>query len=101
VGDLFRVLNMMQNNADSKRQTSIHTWLDINNSLDDGTTIDYSTFDKLYNANPKLKNIVQRYDGNGVVLKTKVKPEDQVTVNKKPGNLDRMAKRAAAKEIKT
>ncbi len=101
MGDLFRVLNMMQNNADSKRQTSIHTWLDINNSLDDGTTIDYSTFDKLYNANPKLKNIVQRYDGNGVVLKTKVKPEDQVTVNKKPGNLDRMAKRAAAKEIKT
>lgn len=91
----------MQNSADSKRQTSIHTWLDINNSLDDGTTIDYSTFDKLYNSNPKLKNIVQRYDGNGVVLKTKAKPEDQITVNKKSGNLDRMAKRAAAKEIKT
>lgn len=92
---------MLQNKADSNRLPAVHTYLDINNSLDDGISVDYSSFDKIFNSDPRIQNIVQRYDGNGIVLKTKAKPQDQVTVNKKSSTLDSMAKRAASKEIKS
>ena len=38
--------------------------------------MDYDTFKKEFDTIPQLKNIVAQFDGRGLTLKTKEKPED-------------------------
>ena len=40
-----------------------------------GTQMDYETFKTQFDTIPQLKNIVDRFDGQGITLKTKEKPE--------------------------
>ena len=60
--------------------------------------MDYETFKTQFDSVPQLKNIVDRFDGNGLVLKTKEKPEVNRS-DKDKTNLDQAASRAAAKSI--
>jgi hypothetical protein len=63
-----------------------------------GSEMDYETFKTQFDSVPQLKNIVDRFDGNGLVLKTKEKPEVNRS-DKDKTNLDQAASRAAAKSI--
>ena len=64
-----------------------------------GTKMDYETFKAEFDQVPQLKNIVDRFDGQGVVLKTKEKPE-ATRSDKSAGSLDKSASRAAGKTLK-
>ncbi len=64
-----------------------------------GTQMDYETFKAEYDTIPQLKNIVDRFDGEGITLKTKEKPEATRSDNK-TSSLDQGASRAAAKSLK-
>ena len=64
-----------------------------------GTEMDYETFKAQFDTIPQLKNIVDRFDGQGVTLKTKEKPE-ATRSDKNNTGLDQAASRAAAKSIK-
>lgn len=64
-----------------------------------GTEMDYETFKAEFDNIPQLKNIVDRFDGQGLTLKTKEKPE-ATRSDKNNTGLDQAASRAAAKSIK-
>ena len=64
-----------------------------------GVQMDYETFKAQYDSIPQLQNIVDQFDSDGIVLKTKEKPEATRTGNK-PTDLDQSASRAAAKSLK-
>jgi len=63
-----------------------------------GQSIDYDTFKLEFDSNPNLKNIITRFDGKGLVIKTKEK-EQSTEFGKKPGNDNAAAQRAADKVI--
>ena len=64
-----------------------------------GIQMDYETFKAQYDSIPQLKNIVNNFDGQGITLKTKEKPEVTRTGNK-TSSLDQSASRAAAATLK-
>ena len=64
-----------------------------------GTQMDYETFKKEFDSLPQLKNIVAQFDGRGLTLKTKEKPE-ATRSNKNATGIDAAASRAAAKSLK-
>ena len=64
-----------------------------------GVQMDYETFKAEYDSIPQLKNVVDRFDGEGITLKTKEKPEATRTGNK-TSSLDQSASRAAAATLK-
>lgn len=64
-----------------------------------GTEMDYETFKSEFDNLPQLKNIVQQFDGQGITLKTKEKPESTMGEPKNKSGIDSSAKRAAAKTI--
>ena len=61
--------------------------------------MDYDTFKKEFDTIPQLKNIVAQFDGQGLTLKTKEKPE-ATRSDKNASSLDQSAKWAAAKSLK-
>jgi len=65
-----------------------------------GTQMDYDTFKKEFDTIPQLKNIVAQFDGRGLTLKTKEKPEATRSEPTNGNGLDASAKRAAAKSLK-
>lgn len=62
--------------------------------------MDYETFKAEFDALPQLKNIVAQFDGRGLTLKTKEKPEATRGEPKNNSSVDASAKRAAAKSLK-
>jgi hypothetical protein len=65
-----------------------------------GSQMDYETFKKEFDSIPQLKNIVAQFDGRGLTIKTKEKPEATRGQPKAAGGMDASAKRAAAKSLK-
>lgn len=61
--------------------------------------MDYETFKAQFDTIPQLKNIVTQFDGRGLTLKTKEKPE-ATRSDKNAGSNDAAASRAAAKTLK-
>lgn len=64
-----------------------------------GIEMDYETFKAQFDSIPQLKNIVQQFDGRGITLKTKEKPEPTQGADKDKGGVDAAAKRAASKTL--
>ena len=64
-----------------------------------GTQMDYETFKAQFDQLPQLKNIVAQFDGQGLTLKTKEKPE-ATRSDKNTTGIDAAASRAAAKSLK-
>lgn len=60
-----------------------------------GQSLDYETFKSEFDTNPQIKNLVDRFDGKGIVLKTKEKKQS-TEFGKKPGIDKAAANRAAA-----
>ena len=64
-----------------------------------GVQMDYETFKAEFDAIPQLKNIVRQFDGRGVTLKTKEKPEATQGEPKDKSGVMGAAKRAASKTL--
>jgi hypothetical protein len=101
--DLQQVLLTLQARADSKRQPAQYSWEAINQILAnaEGNSVDYNAFKAEYDSNPNLKGLIHRFDADGLVIKTKNRADDIPVGDTGPSDVDRMAKRAAAKEIKS
>jgi hypothetical protein len=65
-----------------------------------GSQMDYDTFKAEFDSIPQLKNIVAQFDGRGLTIKTKEKPEATRGEPKNTTGVDASAKRAAAKSLK-
>lgn len=98
--DLIRILSMLKNKADSAMTTATYTWQELSQMTRNvtGQTVDYDSFKIDFDSNPELKNLVNRFDGDVVELKTKVKP-DEVTGQEPNADINASAKRAAAKTL--
>lgn len=99
--DLIRILNALKSRSDSKGTPGQFSWEAISNMLKNfsGTKMDYETFKAQFDSVPQLKNVVDRFDGQGVTLKTREKPE-ATRSDKDKTNLDQSASRAAAATLK-
>jgi hypothetical protein len=64
-----------------------------------GQPIDYEMFKSEFDSNPTLKNLIQRFDGRGIVIKTKAKEKELVS-NKPASNGNSDAQRAASATLK-
>ena len=66
-----------------------------------GQNLDYDSFKAQFDTNPQLKSIVDRFDDNGITIKTKNKAEpESIPGQKKTSSIEASAKRAAAKTLK-
>lgn len=67
-----------------------------------GQTVDYDSFKVQFDKTPELKNLIDNFDENGIVIKTKAKAVEPGQVGDKQkamNNVKSAAKRAAAKMI--
>jgi hypothetical protein len=62
-----------------------------------GQEIDYESFKAEFDANPQLKNLVDRFDGKGIVIKTKEK--NMPSQSGQPPKTDNAAIQRAANNI--
>ena len=98
--NLIRILVTLQNRADSQNVPAEYSWDAISNMLKNvsGIKMDYETFKKQYDSIPQMQNIVDRFDSNGLVLKTQEEPEVTKSGDR-TSSLDTSAKRAAKKAL--
>jgi hypothetical protein len=62
--------------------------------------MDYETFKAEFDNIPQLKQVVAQFDGQGLTIKTKEKPEATRGEPKNNNGVDASAKKAAAKSLK-
>lgn len=93
-------LRALQSAANNKGSQATMTWkaLNTSNAGLGSPDIDYDRFKARWDSDPELKQLVDRFDGNGVVIKTKDKDPAQVGTKHKENEISRMAKRAANKK---
>lgn len=86
----------MRNQADSKQEIAAFTWDQISDMLKNvsGIQVDYETFKVQYDNLPQLSKIVDKFDDQGITLKTKNQPTDTSGADNKNA-LMTSAKRAA------
>lgn len=99
---LIRILTNLQNRANSKGVTAKFAWPALSKMMQNttGQEIDYDAFKSQFDANPQLGNLVDNFDENGVVIKTKAKEQEPGKVGDKAkakAAVNQSAKRAAAK----
>lgn len=68
-----------------------------------GQEIDYDAFKSEFDKNPQLKDLIDKFDENGITIKTKNKAQEPTELaakkEKAKNNVAASAKRAAAKMI--
>lgn len=68
-----------------------------------GQEVDYDAFKSQFDSNPQMKNLVDKFDENGIIIKTKNKAGEPTQLaakkEKAKNNVAASAKRAAAKMI--
>lgn len=101
--NLVRVLTTLQSRADSKKSTSQYSWDAISGMMQNitGQKVDYDSFKAAFDSNPELKGLIDNFDDDGIVIKTKEKVKP--TVQGQPtdtGAINASAKRAAANTLK-
>lgn len=68
-----------------------------------GQEIDYDAFKSQFDANPQMKNLVDKFDADGITIKTKNKEKDQAVKadkDKSKSSIATSAKRAASNMLK-
>jgi hypothetical protein len=91
----------LQKAADSQGIQSPLTWRAINSALrgQSAPLVTYREFDARWEKEPILKQLVDRFDGHGLVIKTAAK-DQPAHGQKKTNAMDKMAKRATDKAFK-
>jgi len=95
-------LRALQSAANNDRSQAQLTWDAINQTGHEfgGPNIDYDRFAARWETDPVLKQLVSRFDGHGLVIKTDVhEPKPGVGEPPKPSLVSKMAKRATDKAI--
>jgi hypothetical protein len=88
--NLVLLLRNQTSQADKKQQPSYLSWDALNSLMINigDEQFDYDSFKNSYDANPMIKQLVQRFDAKGIELKTSVKnpkkskPEGESEVSK-------------------
>lgn len=55
-----------------------------------GQGLDYEAFKAEFDSNPQIKNLIQSFNADGIVIKTKAKDKEEVLNKKSSGNSDAM-----------
>ena len=95
------MLTGLQKAADDQGIQSPMTWQAINSALrgKGAPAVKYSTFSARWEKEPILKQLVDRFDGNGLQVKTAAKDAPEQG-QKKTDAMSKMAKRATDKAFK-
>jgi hypothetical protein len=95
------LLRDLQSTANRQHMQAPMTWQAINNSLrsQGNPEIGYDEFAARWDADPILKQLVDRFDGHGLVVKTDAKEQPEQG-QKKTNAMGQMAKRATDKAFK-
>ena len=95
------MLTGLQKAADDQGIQSPMTWQAINSALRGAgaPAVKYSTFSARWEKEPILKQLVDRFDGNGLQVKTAAKDAPEQG-QKKTNAMSKMAKRATDKAFK-
>ncbi len=105
---MINALSSLKSDADFDNETSQISYRALNSlTKDDGApAMDYVRFAAMWDAEEKLPpeqqelhNLVDRFDGSGITLKTHDKDSEIPKGNPKASGIQSMAKRAAAKEL--
>ena len=101
---VIRILTNLQSRADSKNTSAQFSWPAISKMMQNttGQEVDYDAFKSQFDANPQMKSLVDKFDENGITIKTKNKvkePGQPGDKDKAMANVKTAAKRAAAKMI--
>lgn len=99
---MVRILSTLQGRADSKNTSAQLAWPAISKMVQNvtGQDVDYDSFKAEFDANPKMKNLVDKFDANGITIKTKNKvaqPGQPGDKNKAMAGVKSSAKRAASR----
>jgi hypothetical protein len=97
VDPLILTLRALQSAANNQHSQAQMTWDAINNtgSQYGAPEIDYDRFAARWESDPILKQLVDRFDGHGLVIKTQEKEQPkQQQGQQKSGEVAKMAKRA-------
>lgn len=88
-------LRALQSDANNKGVESKLTWQALANATAQmgAPAIDYDRFAARWDAEPELKQIVDRFDGNGLVINTNDQA-GQLPQGQDTGQVEKMAKRA-------
>ena len=91
----------MQKAADSQHIQSPLTWQAVNSALhgQSAPMVTYREFNARWEKEPILKQLVDRFDGHGLVVKTAAKDQPEKG-QPKANAMDKMAKRATDKAFK-
>ena len=92
--DLILLLRNQISQADGQYQPSYLSWDALNSLMQNvsDAQFDYDSFKNSYDTNPMIQQLVQRFDGRGVELKTKTKNPKKA----QPGGEGEVAKMAKA-----
>ena len=98
---LVATLMSLQANANNKNAQGSYTWDAINsiNKNQGAPMIRYDQFAARWETDPMLKQIVDRFDGHGLVIKTNAAEPEKHGGHKK-SKISQMAKRATSKALK-
>jgi hypothetical protein len=93
---LVLTLRALQSAANNQRSEAPMTWDAINQAAQQygAPDIDYDRFAARWDSDPILKQLVTRFDGHGLVVKTKNKEDETEQGTPKPSMMDKAAKRA-------
>jgi hypothetical protein len=91
----------LQKAANDQNIQSPLTWRAVNSALrgQSAPHVDYDEFNARWEKEPILKQLVDRFDGHGLVVKTAAKDQPEQG-QKKTSSMDKMAKRATDKAFK-
>lgn len=85
-------LRALQSSANNQNKQAPVTWSALNQAGSNygSPSIDYDRFAARWETDPILKQLVDRFDGNGLVIKTKNK-ESNLPQGQKTGEVSKMA----------
>jgi hypothetical protein len=98
--NLVLLLRNLISQADSQNQPSYLSWNAVNSLMQNvgEEQFDYDSFKASYDSNPQVQSLVQRFDGDGIELKTKTKnPKAPGGKDTGADNVSKMAKAATAR----
>ncbi len=92
-------LRALQSAANNQRTTAPMSWIALNNAGHDigAPSIDYDRFAARWETDPILKLLVDKFDGQGITVKTAAPSSTVSTDDKQSSEISKMAKRATQK----
>lgn len=99
---LVLTLRALQSRANSEDVIAPMTWEALNQAGQQYSSpdIDYDRFSKRWESDPIMKKLVDRFDGNGLVIKTNKNVDQPEQGKPAPNMVDRAAKSATKRAMK-